>query len=102
MRCVLSACPLAVSSDCSNVSPEAGSGSCKARPACTNSDYFYTHTPCDYSRQVLSSKTCMCLGEEGWIELHLHYLYFQSFSVRLNDLREVEGLARIHQNWRSC
>ncbi|XP_038139013.1 endosome/lysosome-associated apoptosis and autophagy regulator 1 [Cyprinodon tularosa] len=24
-----------------------GSGSCKPRPACTNSDYFYTHTPCD-------------------------------------------------------
>ncbi|XP_026189393.1 UPF0577 protein KIAA1324 [Mastacembelus armatus] len=26
---------------------EASSGSCKPRPACTNSDYFYTHTPCD-------------------------------------------------------
>ncbi|KAG7220725.1 hypothetical protein INR49_017839, partial [Caranx melampygus] len=26
---------------------EPGSGSCKWRPACTNSDYFYTHTPCD-------------------------------------------------------
>ncbi|KAG7519937.1 hypothetical protein JOB18_019311 [Solea senegalensis] len=26
---------------------EAGSGICKPRPACTNSDYFYTHTPCD-------------------------------------------------------
>ncbi|XP_029012916.1 endosome/lysosome-associated apoptosis and autophagy regulator 1 [Betta splendens] len=26
---------------------EAGSGSCKPRPACANSDYFYTHTPCD-------------------------------------------------------
>ncbi|KAL6119742.1 elapor1 [Pungitius sinensis] len=26
---------------------EAGSGSCKPRPACTNRDYFYTHTPCD-------------------------------------------------------
>ncbi|KAM8755667.1 endosome/lysosome-associated apoptosis and autophagy regulator 1 [Acanthopagrus schlegelii] len=26
---------------------EAGSASCKPRPACTNSDYFYTHTPCD-------------------------------------------------------
>ncbi|KAK2851332.1 hypothetical protein Q5P01_007608 [Channa striata] len=26
---------------------EAGSGSCSPRPACTNSDYFYTHTPCD-------------------------------------------------------
>ncbi|XP_071374241.1 endosome/lysosome-associated apoptosis and autophagy regulator 1 isoform X1 [Centroberyx affinis] len=26
---------------------EAGSGNCKPRPACTNSDYFYTHTPCD-------------------------------------------------------
>uniref|UniRef100_A0A673CXH9 Si:ch211-163l21.8 n=1 Tax=Sphaeramia orbicularis TaxID=375764 RepID=A0A673CXH9_9TELE len=26
---------------------EAGSGSCKPRPACTDSDYFYTHTPCD-------------------------------------------------------
>ncbi|XP_068185966.1 endosome/lysosome-associated apoptosis and autophagy regulator 1 [Antennarius striatus] len=24
-----------------------GSGSCKLRPACTNSDYFYTHTACD-------------------------------------------------------
>ncbi|KAM3618792.1 uncharacterized protein V6R79_024991 [Siganus canaliculatus] len=26
---------------------ESGSGSCKQRPACTNSDYFYTHTSCD-------------------------------------------------------
>ncbi|XP_036960563.1 endosome/lysosome-associated apoptosis and autophagy regulator 1 [Acanthopagrus latus] len=26
---------------------EAGSASCKPRPVCTNSDYFYTHTPCD-------------------------------------------------------
>ncbi|KAM9752012.1 endosome/lysosome-associated apoptosis and autophagy regulator 1 isoform 1-T1 [Menidia menidia] len=26
---------------------EPGSGSCKDRPACTTSDYFYTHTPCD-------------------------------------------------------
>uniref|UniRef100_A0A665U180 Si:ch211-163l21.8 n=1 Tax=Echeneis naucrates TaxID=173247 RepID=A0A665U180_ECHNA len=26
---------------------ETGSGSCKPRPACTNADYFYTHTPCD-------------------------------------------------------
>ncbi|XP_057676462.1 endosome/lysosome-associated apoptosis and autophagy regulator 1 [Corythoichthys intestinalis] len=26
---------------------EVSSGSCKLRPACTNSDYFYTHTPCD-------------------------------------------------------
>uniref|UniRef100_A0A3B4A9X4 MRH domain-containing protein n=1 Tax=Periophthalmus magnuspinnatus TaxID=409849 RepID=A0A3B4A9X4_9GOBI len=26
---------------------EAGSGTCKPRPACTTSDYFYTHTPCD-------------------------------------------------------
>lgn len=26
---------------------EAGSGTCKPRPSCTNSDYFYTHTPCD-------------------------------------------------------
>ncbi|KAK5863489.1 hypothetical protein PBY51_000517 [Eleginops maclovinus] len=26
---------------------EPGSGSCKPRPTCTNSDYFYTHTPCD-------------------------------------------------------
>uniref|UniRef100_A0A671YMD3 Endosome-lysosome associated apoptosis and autophagy regulator 1 n=1 Tax=Sparus aurata TaxID=8175 RepID=A0A671YMD3_SPAAU len=26
---------------------EAGSASCKPRPACTNSDFFYTHTPCD-------------------------------------------------------
>ncbi|XP_054905643.1 endosome/lysosome-associated apoptosis and autophagy regulator 1 [Poeciliopsis prolifica] len=24
-----------------------GSGSCKPRPACTENDYFYTHTPCD-------------------------------------------------------
>ncbi|KAM9342750.1 endosome/lysosome-associated apoptosis and autophagy regulator 1 [Pholidichthys leucotaenia] len=24
-----------------------GSGTCQPRPACTNSDYFYTHTPCD-------------------------------------------------------
>ena len=55
MRCVFSACPLAVSTDCANVSPEAGSGSCEARPACTNSDYFYTHTPCDSRGQVLSS-----------------------------------------------
>ncbi|XP_062283027.1 endosome/lysosome-associated apoptosis and autophagy regulator 1 [Scomber scombrus] len=26
---------------------EAVSGSCKARPPCNDSDYFYTHTPCD-------------------------------------------------------
>ncbi|CAL8323341.1 unnamed protein product [Merluccius merluccius] len=31
---------------------EAGSGSCKVRPACTNSDYFYTHTPCDFNGQT--------------------------------------------------
>ncbi|KAJ8017113.1 hypothetical protein DPEC_G00014390 [Dallia pectoralis] len=31
---------------------EAGSGSCKQRPACTTSDYFYTHTPCDSSGQT--------------------------------------------------
>ncbi|XP_034551334.1 UPF0577 protein KIAA1324 homolog [Notolabrus celidotus] len=30
-----------------NTYSEAGSGSCKPRPACTISDYFYTHTPCD-------------------------------------------------------
>uniref|UniRef100_A0A3Q3VQ33 MRH domain-containing protein n=1 Tax=Mola mola TaxID=94237 RepID=A0A3Q3VQ33_MOLML len=28
------------------------SGSCTARPACTNSDYFYTHTPCDSEGQT--------------------------------------------------
>ncbi|XP_019716362.1 UPF0577 protein KIAA1324 [Hippocampus comes] len=26
---------------------KASSGSCKVRPACTSTDYFYTHTPCD-------------------------------------------------------
>ncbi|XP_077370287.1 endosome/lysosome-associated apoptosis and autophagy regulator 1 [Festucalex cinctus] len=26
---------------------EVSSGSCKVRPACTTTDYFYTHTPCD-------------------------------------------------------
>ncbi|KAM3872298.1 endosome/lysosome-associated apoptosis and autophagy regulator 1 [Diretmus argenteus] len=31
---------------------EAGSGSCKPKPACTNSDYFYTHTPCDSKGQT--------------------------------------------------
>ncbi|XP_029478661.1 endosome/lysosome-associated apoptosis and autophagy regulator 1 [Oncorhynchus nerka] len=31
---------------------EAGSGSCKRRPACTTSDYFYTHTPCDSKGQT--------------------------------------------------
>ncbi|CAL8368427.1 unnamed protein product [Lota lota] len=31
---------------------EAGSGSCKVRPACTNSDYFYTHAPCDSMGQT--------------------------------------------------
>lgn len=31
---------------------ESGSGSCKPRPACTTSDYFYTHTPCDSNRQT--------------------------------------------------
>nr|XP_006628357.2 PREDICTED: UPF0577 protein KIAA1324 homolog [Lepisosteus oculatus] len=29
-----------------------GSGTCKERPACTASDYFYTHTPCDSSGQT--------------------------------------------------
>uniref|UniRef100_A0A7N6FB56 MRH domain-containing protein n=1 Tax=Anabas testudineus TaxID=64144 RepID=A0A7N6FB56_ANATE len=32
---------------CHQCEQEAGSGSCKPRPPCTNSDYFYTHTPCD-------------------------------------------------------
>ncbi|XP_028265499.1 UPF0577 protein KIAA1324 isoform X2 [Parambassis ranga] len=31
---------------------EAGSGSCKTRPVCTNRDYFYTHTPCDSKGQT--------------------------------------------------
>lgn len=31
---------------------EAGSGTCKPRPACTVSDYFYTHTPCDSKGKV--------------------------------------------------
>ncbi|XP_047426861.1 endosome/lysosome-associated apoptosis and autophagy regulator 1 [Mugil cephalus] len=31
---------------------EAGSGSCKPRPACTSRDYFYTHTPCDSKGQT--------------------------------------------------
>ncbi|XP_017286358.1 endosome/lysosome-associated apoptosis and autophagy regulator 1 [Kryptolebias marmoratus] len=31
---------------------EPGSGSCKPRPACTHSDYFYTHTPCDSNRKT--------------------------------------------------
>ncbi|XP_032429216.1 UPF0577 protein KIAA1324 [Xiphophorus hellerii] len=34
--------------DCESDSYAApGSGSCKPRPACTENDYFYTHTPCD-------------------------------------------------------
>lgn len=32
--------------------PEAGSGTCKPRPACTVRDYFYTHTPCDSKGKV--------------------------------------------------
>ncbi|XP_056129961.1 endosome/lysosome-associated apoptosis and autophagy regulator 1 [Lampris incognitus] len=31
---------------------EAGSDNCKPRPVCTNSDYFYTHTPCDSKGQT--------------------------------------------------
>uniref|UniRef100_UPI0037E7B555 endosome/lysosome-associated apoptosis and autophagy regulator 1 n=1 Tax=Semicossyphus pulcher TaxID=241346 RepID=UPI0037E7B555 len=31
---------------------EAGSGSCKPSPACKNSDFFYTHTPCDSKRKT--------------------------------------------------
>ncbi|KAM8831040.1 endosome/lysosome-associated apoptosis and autophagy regulator 1 isoform 1-T2 [Synchiropus picturatus] len=31
---------------------ESGSGSCKQRPPCTTSDYFYTHTPCDSRGQT--------------------------------------------------
>ncbi|KAM4609945.1 endosome/lysosome-associated apoptosis and autophagy regulator 1 [Polymixia lowei] len=31
---------------------EVGSGTCKIRPACKNSDFFYTHTPCDSKRQT--------------------------------------------------
>lgn len=30
----------------------AGSASCKPRPPCTQSDYFYTHTPCDSQGQT--------------------------------------------------
>ncbi|KAM4701230.1 endosome/lysosome-associated apoptosis and autophagy regulator 1 [Discoglossus pictus] len=31
---------------------EPGSASCKPRPACTDKDYFYTHTPCDANRKT--------------------------------------------------
>lgn len=33
--------------------PVVGSASCKPRPACTSSDYFYTHTPCDSEGKVM-------------------------------------------------
>ena len=78
MRCVFHACPLAVSSDCANVSPEAGSGSCEARPACTNSDYFYTHTPCDSRGQVLSSNTvrpAWVVTGRVWITIWITFAY---------------------------
>ena len=31
---------------------EKGSSSCKVRPACTDKDYFYTHTACDANGEV--------------------------------------------------
>uniref|UniRef100_A0A8D3DHT3 Endosome-lysosome associated apoptosis and autophagy regulator 1 n=1 Tax=Scophthalmus maximus TaxID=52904 RepID=A0A8D3DHT3_SCOMX len=43
---------------------EAGAGSCKPRPACTSSDYFFTHTPCDSEGKTqlmykwIEPKTC--------------------------------------------
>lgn len=34
---------------------EKGSSSCKVRPACTDKDYFYTHTACDANGEVSSA-----------------------------------------------
>lgn len=34
---------------------EKGSSSCKMRPACTDKDYFYTHTACDANGEVGST-----------------------------------------------
>lgn len=34
-------------------SAEPGSGSCKLRPPCTDKDFFYTHTACDASGEVM-------------------------------------------------
>lgn len=31
---------------------EKGSSSCKVRPACTDKDFFYTHTACDANGEV--------------------------------------------------
>lgn len=31
---------------------EKGSSTCKVRPACTDKDYFYTHTACDAQGEV--------------------------------------------------
>lgn len=39
--------------------PEAGSGSCKPRPPCAESDYFYTHSPCDSEGQVMWKKSAV-------------------------------------------
>ena len=51
--------------DLDYIVPEAGSGSCKPRPACTNTDYFYTHTPCDSKGQVQSQRTCHVVVRSG-------------------------------------
>lgn len=37
--------------------PGIGSGSCLQRPPCNQTDYFYTHTPCDSKGQVQQIKT---------------------------------------------
>lgn len=45
--------PPAVLAQLAPSSPEPGSGSCKLRPPCTDKDFFYTHTACDASGEVM-------------------------------------------------
>lgn len=57
---------------------EKGSSSCKVRPACTDKDYFYTHTACDANGEV-GSMVLEPLGPQiaplptPWALLHLGF-----------------------------
>lgn len=63
--------------------PAAGSASCKPRPACTESDYFYTHTPCDSQGQVAlhtPGRAVLCrrwgsAGRERWCRKTICCIY---------------------------
>lgn len=76
-KCLLSFIPPDAAAGFVPLFSEAGSGTCKPRPACTVSDYFYTHTPCDskgkvsgvHRKQIISHRLVQLLSKYeslGW------------------------------------